>query len=122
MSDTILIRDLLVRAVIGVKDDERERPQDVLVNVALHTDTRVPGASDRIEDAVDYSALTKAIIALVESSRFFLVEKLAEEIARHCLSDPRVSEAVVRVEKPGAVRYARSVGVEITRTRQSLSP
>ena len=64
---------------------------------------------------MDYRAVTKEIIALVEGSAFYLVEKLAEEIAKICLQDPRVAVARVRVEKPGAVRFSRSVGVEVER-------
>ncbi len=116
MSDKILIRDLLVRAVIGVYEDERTRPQDVLVNVVLHTDTRPAGISDDLRDTVDYGALSKRIVALAETSRCFLVERLAEEIASLCLENDRIKQVDVRVEKPRALRYGRSVGVEISRS------
>jgi FolB domain-containing protein len=118
MTDTILIKDLLLRTIIGVNDDEREKVQDVLINVALQTDTRAAGASDRIEDAVNYRTVAKEIIELVESSRYYLVEKMAEEIAKLCLAHAGVQVARVRVEKPGALRFARSVGVEIERRRE----
>jgi FolB domain-containing protein len=117
--DRILISDLLLRMIIGVKEDERQRPQDVLVNVALHTDTRAAGASDNIADAVDYAWLAREIGALTEGSRFYLVEALAEEIANLCLRHSRVTAVEVRVEKPGAVRFARSVGVSIYRQRET---
>jgi len=115
VSDKILIQDLLIRGLIGIHDWEREKKQDILINVEMEADCRPAGESDDFRDAVDYRAVTKEIIALVEGSAFFLVEKLAEEIAKICLQDPRVAAARVRVEKPGAVRFSRSVGVEVVR-------
>jgi dihydroneopterin aldolase / 2-amino-4-hydroxy-6-hydroxymethyldihydropteridine diphosphokinase len=120
MTDQIQIKDLLLRAIIGINEEERRNRQDVLVNITLHADTRAAGRSDDIADAVNYRTLTKRIITLVENSQFYLVEKLAAEIAALCLNDPRVEQADVRVEKPGALRFARSVGVEIQRTRADL--
>ena len=116
--DRILINDLLVRCFIGVTDGERRERQDVLVNIELGADLRLPGKSDRIEDAVDYSTIKKKVLALAESSRFSLIEALAEAIAAVCLEHPAVEEARVRVEKPAALRFARSAGVEITRRRE----
>ena len=80
-------------------------------------DCRPAGLSDDFADAVDYRAVTKSIIALVENSQFFLVEKMAEEIASICLENPKVTVARVRVEKPGAVRFSKSVGIEVERHR-----
>jgi FolB domain-containing protein len=117
MTDQILIKDLLLRTIIGINDEERRDRQDVLLNITLFADTRAAGASDDIEDAVNYRTIAKRAIQLVEGSRFFLVEKLAAEIVAICLEDPRVERARVRVEKPGALRFARSVGVEIERGR-----
>jgi dihydroneopterin aldolase/2-amino-4-hydroxy-6-hydroxymethyldihydropteridine diphosphokinase len=120
MSDQIHITDLLLRTIIGINDDERRNKQDVLINITLHADTRAAGASDDIAAAVNYRTLTKRVIALVEGAQFYLVERMAAEIAAICLADPRVARASVRVEKPGALRFARSVGVEIQRTRADL--
>ncbi len=117
MQDYIEIRDLLVRTIIGVNDWERRDRQDVLINLRLYTDTRAAGQSDRIEDALNYRSVTKRVIALAEESRFYLVEKLAEEIARLCVVEFGVPRVQVWVEKPGALRFARTVGVCIERTR-----
>jgi dihydroneopterin aldolase/D-erythro-7,8-dihydroneopterin triphosphate epimerase len=117
VTDEIQIVDLLLRTFIGINEEERRNRQDVLINITLHADTRAAGASDNIENAVNYRSITKQVISLVEESQFYLVEKLAAEIAAICLADPRVECARVRVEKPGALRFARSVGVEIERRR-----
>jgi len=120
MTDQIHIKDLLLRTIIGINDEERRNLQDVLINITLYADMRAAGVSDDIQDAVNYRTITKRIIKLVEDSRFYLVEKLAAEVAAICLEDPRVARATVRVEKPGALRFARSVGVEIDRRRTDL--
>ncbi len=117
MTDRILIKDLHLRGIIGIHDWEREKHQDILINVEMEADCRPAGLSDDFRDAVDYRAVSKRIIALVEGSGFYLVEKMAEEVARICLEDARVTVARVRVEKPGAVRFSRSVGVEVERQR-----
>lgn len=118
MSDRILIKDLLIRGIIGIHDWEREKKQDILINISMEADCRPAGLSDDFRDAVDYRAVTKKVLALVEGSSFFLVERLAEEIASVCLEDDRVEVARVRVEKPGAVRFSQSVGVEVERRRE----
>jgi dihydroneopterin aldolase/D-erythro-7,8-dihydroneopterin triphosphate epimerase len=120
MSDLILIRDLLLRTIIGINPEERRNRQDVLINITLYADTRAAGLSDDIADAVNYRTITKRVISLVEGSQFYLVEKMAAEITAVCLEDPRVERARVRVEKPGALRFARSVGVEIERGRDEM--
>lgn len=120
MTDRIQIKDLLLRTIVGINEEERRNQQDVLINIVLHADTRTAGATDSIEDAVNYRTITKRVIALVENSRFHLVEKMAAEITTICLEDSRVECATVRVEKPGALRFARSVGVEIERRQADL--
>ncbi|MFO7697456.1 MAG: dihydroneopterin aldolase [Anaerolineae bacterium] len=120
MTDQILIRDLMVRGIIGVNDDERVNPQDILINLILDVDMHAAGASDDIADAVNYRTIAKQVIAYTESASPYLVEKLATEIAALCLGHPGVERVTARIEKPGALRYARSVGVEIVRTREDL--
>lgn len=122
MTDRIEIKDLLLRAIIGVNADERHARQDVLINLTLFTDTRTAGRSDDLSETVDYRALTKRVIALVEASRYLLVEKLAAEVADLCLEASRVERVRVTVEKPGALRFARSVGVTIERERDGDPP
>ncbi len=117
MTDCIQIRVLLLRTIIGINEEEPRNRQDVLINITLYADTRPAGASDDIDDAVNYRTITKQVIQLVENSQFYLVEKMAAEIAEICLGDPRVERAQVSVEKPGALRFARSVGLTIDRER-----
>jgi len=113
--DKILIQNLRVQGILGVNDWERTTLREIVVNVALFTDTRRAARSDDIADCVDYSQVAKEIRALIEGARRFTVEALAEDIASVCLSRPGVRKVTVRVEKPGAVTGAESVGVEIER-------
>ena len=116
MTDTIFIRDLLVRGIIGLNDWERENKQDIIINIEIPLDTREAGESDDMEDSINYRTLAKAVITHVEESAPYLVETLAHEIARIAVVGHGCSTVKVRVEKPGALRFARSVGVEVTRT------
>jgi FolB domain-containing protein len=114
--DRIEIKDLLLRGIIGINDWEREAEQDILINLSLAADLSEAGRTDSIDHTVNYRTLTKQIISHVESSQRFTVEALAEDIAGICLAQDGVTSARVRVEKPGALRFARSVGVVIERT------
>jgi len=113
--DQVLIKDLLVRGVIGISDREREHPQDILINAVLFTDVARAGQSDDIADCVNYSTVAKKLFAHTEQARRYTVEALATDLANLCLNEPGVLGVRMRVEKPGAVRFARSVGVEIER-------
>lgn len=115
--DRLLIRDLRARCILGVSAEERREKQEVVVTIALGTDLHLPGRSDQFEDAVDYRAIKKQVLAAIENSQFRLVEALAQDIADLCLEHPGVDEVQVTVEKPSALRFARSVAAEITRRR-----
>ena len=114
-ADLIVIKDLLLRGMIGVNDWEREVEQDILVNITLTADLSRAGQTDDLADTVNYRTVAKKLIAHVESTQRFTLEALAADIAAICLAEPGVRRARVRVEKPGALRFARSVGVEIER-------
>ena len=121
MLDRIHIRDLLVHAIIGINPDERINPQDVLVNATLFFDTRAAGVSDDMSDSINYSTITKAMYAHIESAKPGLVEKLVADLARICFeTDERIEEVEITAEKPGAVTFTRSVGVSIYRTRAEV--
>ncbi|MCX6034441.1 MAG: dihydroneopterin aldolase [Chloroflexi bacterium] len=113
--DKILIQNLRVQGILGVNDWERTTLREIVVNVTLFTDTSRAAQSDDISNCVDYSQVAKEIRSLVEGARRFTVEALAEDIAVSCLSRPGIRKVTVRVEKPGAVKGAESVGVEIER-------
>lgn len=117
--DQIHIRDLRLRCIIGVNEDERREKQDVVIQITMYADLRTACRTDDIGDSVDYSTIKQGILKTVEGSQFYLIEALAEEIAQRCLKHARVQRVCVSVEKPGALRFARTVAVQITRSRES---
>jgi FolB domain-containing protein len=118
--DQVFIRDLIARGIIGVNDWEREKPQEILINIALFTDLHKAGSSDNIRDSVNYRTVAKKVLAHAETAQRQTVEALAADIVRLCLEQPGVQQVRVRIEKPGAVRFSRSVGVEIERSKEDL--
>ncbi len=108
----IRIKNLRLRTIIGIFDWEREHKQDLVLNLAIEFDGSKPGQSDQIEDTVDYKKITKRIIETVESSQYFLLEKLAQEILHLVMADSKVLKAKIEIDKPGALRFADSVSIE----------
>lgn len=114
--DQIFIKDLLIRGVIGITDHEREQAQDILVNIVIFSDIRKAGSSDDVDDSVNYRTVAKKVLAHVEKNQRYTVEALATDIAALVLAESNVRSVRVKVEKPGAVRFSKSVGVEIERS------
>ncbi|MEI8122897.1 MAG: dihydroneopterin aldolase [bacterium] len=115
--DKLRIRELRVRARVGVTREERRLPQEVIVTVTMHADLARSCRSDSLRDTVDYKAVKKAILAECESKSFKLIERMAQRIADLALSDSRVRRVDVVVQKPGALRFAECSEVEIVRIR-----
>ncbi len=116
--DRIHIRDLSLRCVVGIYPDERREKQDITLNLTLYANLRTACETDNINDTVDYKVIKKRIVAMIESSSSYLVENLAQRVADLCMEEPMVEAVRVVIDKPGALRFARSVGVEIFRKRQ----
>jgi dihydroneopterin aldolase len=113
--DLVFIEDLRIETVIGIYDWERKIKQTVALDLQMAFDNRKPAASDRIEDTLDYKAVSKRLIAFVESSHFELVETLAERCAQIVRDEFRVPWLRLKLAKPGAVRGSKAVGVIIER-------
>lgn len=114
----VRIENLRLRTIIGINDWERKEKQDVTINIKIRFDATRAGQSDRIEDTVNYKAITKSVIKTVEESQFYLVEKLARAILDIAMEDPRVVWASVKVDKPFALRFADSVSIEVSDRRK----
>jgi FolB domain-containing protein len=114
--DKVIIKDLLTRGIIGINEWERNQPQDILINIIVFTDTKRAAVTDDVADCINYKTLAKRTRAHAETSGRFTVEALANDLAIICLEEKGVDKVIVRVEKPGAVRFSASVGVEIERS------
>jgi D-erythro-7,8-dihydroneopterin triphosphate epimerase len=117
MADYIYIRELAVSCIVGINPRERIIPQTVLIDIRLTCDLARAAAGDDIADTVDYKTLKDELLAVLEPSAFFLIERMAEVVAERCLSRAGVAGVRVTVDKPGALTGARSVAVEIERGR-----
>ena len=119
---TINIRNLRLRTFIGFNDEERAKKQDVVLNLEISYLTHPAVFNDEVEDALNYKTITKQIIDRVENGSDFLVERLVSDLAEMVLRDyPQVQKALVRVEKPGALRFAELVGIEHERAVHSFA-
>lgn len=115
--DSIFLHDLRIKAIVGIWDWERKLRQTISVDLEMGADIRRAAATDRIEDTLDYKQLAKRVQQFVEDSEFQLVETLAENIARIVVGEFDVPWVVVKVNKPGAIRGSRDVGVIVRRER-----
>ena len=118
--DKVFITDLVARGIIGINTWEREKPQEILINIVLFTDLHKAGISDNIHDSANYRTVAKKVLAHAETAQRQTVEALATDLARLCLEEFGVDQVRVRVEKPGAVQFSRSVGVDIQRSKEDL--
>lgn len=111
--EKLYIKDLILRTIIGTNKNEREEKQEISIDIALWADLKKAMENDSIKDTIDYKELKKKIIKEVEASSFHLIEALAYHIAKLCISEEKVLKVKVKLEKPGALRFAKTVGVEL---------
>ncbi len=116
-SDSIFLRELKVETIIGVWDWERKIRQTVSIDLEMGADIRRAAKTDSIDDTLNYKAVSKRVQQFVADSEFQLVETMAEKIAEVVLSEFELPWIQVRVSKPGAIRGAKDVGVQIHRTK-----
>jgi 7,8-dihydroneopterin aldolase/epimerase/oxygenase len=113
----VFVRDLEVNALLGIYDHEKVKPQRIIVNIDLSVHEAEASTADDISHVVSYEIVVKKVEAILAEGHINLVETLCEKIASACLRDRRVAAARIRVEKPDIIPNARSVGVEIERSR-----
>jgi FolB domain-containing protein len=116
--DKVLINNLTVDAILGILPNERVQTQQVVINLTIFTDTQPAAKSQNIADTLKYAEIASQAAQLTVEGEYLLIESLVEDLAALTLDHPTAKAVTVRVEKPQAVRDARSVGVEIY--RQSL--
>lgn len=119
-ADCIFLRGLQVECIIGFIDWERRLPQPLLIDLEVPVDCARAAASDAVADTVDYKSLAKRVLAWVGASQFHLVETLAEQLALLLLEEFALEWVRLTVNKPGAIRHSRDVGVRIERRRADL--
>lgn len=119
--DTVFIEALYIETIIGIHAFEQNAPRPLILDLEMGVDIREAAASDRIRDAVDYSAVADEIIKLAASRRFQLIETLAETIARKVFERFPITTLRLSIGKPGAIDTAKTVGVRIERRREDYA-
>ncbi len=114
----IRIKNLHLRAIIGLNDWEREKAQDIMVNLEFEIDGDRAAETDDIKDSVDYKRIKYKIVDSVEKTEFFLLERLAGFILELVMEEKKVKKATVEIDKPHALRFAESVSIQLTRERK----
>jgi D-erythro-7,8-dihydroneopterin triphosphate epimerase len=114
----IRIKNLRLRAIIGVNEWERKERQAVIVNAELQFDGARAIVSDNLEDTIDYRTISRRLIEHTENSEYLLIEALAGNLLKVCLDDPRVERARIEVDKPNATRSADSTSIEVEGVRE----
>ncbi|HEV8018796.1 MAG TPA: dihydroneopterin aldolase [Steroidobacteraceae bacterium] len=120
--DRIFLHGLTAECIIGFIDWERRVKQTVVLDLEMPVDCRAASRSDNVADTLDYKKVAKRVLAFIEASEFQLVETLAHRIALLVLEEFAVEWVRVALNKPGAIRSSRDVGVVLERTRADLPP
>ncbi len=115
----IRIKNLRLRTFIGIKEDEINNKQDVIINAEIHYCAAKARSSDNMEDALNYRTITKKIIALVENNRFSLLEHLTSQVLNIASEHEWVDVAKVEIDKPHALRFADSVSMQLCYKKES---
>ena len=113
--DIIFLSDLRVDTIIGIWEWERKIKQTVSIELEMAADIRKAAASDSVDDTLNYKSVAKRVQQFVGDSSYQLVETLAEKIAALVIDEFDVPWVRVRINKPGAIRGARDVGIVIER-------
>lgn len=115
MNDRIFLTGLSVECIVGIWDWERKVKQTVVIDLEMACDIRQAALSDNIDDTVDYKSVSKRLLSFVADSQYQLVETLTENIARMVITEFSIPWVRVRLNKQGAIRHSRDVGISIER-------
>lgn len=115
--DSIFIHNLNCQAIIGIHDFERLKPQPLIISVDLFTDITKAAASEDINDALNYFAITQFIEDYVVNSSYQLIETLAENLVATLIKEYKLKAVKLKLTKPSALKQTQQVGVEIYRER-----
>jgi len=119
---TIRVTNLRLRTYIGFNEEEKNKQQDVVINIEIRYPAEDAYTTDNVDNAVNYKTITKQVIALVENGHFLLLEKLTADVLAICSEHERVRFARVTVDKPHALRFADSVSLSLDYTANTDSP
>ena len=115
---TVFVKDFIIEEIIGFYKHEKEKKQKIIFNIVLDIDQRsLPDEKD-IKSIVDYEKITNKLENLTKSKKYNFLESLAEDSFKEIFEDKRINSATIKIEKPDAIKNAKSVGVEVFKTRK----
>ena len=109
----VRVKDLLIRTYIGFNPEELRNKQDVVINMTIRADVNEAIRNDDVKNSYNYKTITKKVIKLVQEGKFKMLENLTQQILDLILLNPQVEWAKVEVDKPHALRFAKSVSIEL---------
>jgi dihydroneopterin aldolase len=121
MNDTIFLRGLKTECIIGFIDWERQVKQTVVLDLEFPCDCTHAAATDAVADTIDYKRVAKRVLAFVSESQLYLLETMAHRLALLLLDEFKLEWVRIAINKPGAIRHSRDVGVSIERRRDALT-
>jgi len=115
---TVFIKDFIIEEIIGIHKHEKIKKQKIKFNIVLDVNqSYVPNEND-IKSIVDYEKITNKLENLVKSKKYNFLESLVEDSFKEIFEDKRIKSATIKIEKPEAIKNAKSVGVEVFKTRK----
>jgi dihydroneopterin aldolase len=120
-SDRVFLRGLAIQTTIGFIEWERHVKQTVVIDLEIPVDCALAASTDHVTETVDYKSMAKRTIGFVEAAEFKLVETLAHQLAVTLLTEFDIAWIKLSVNKPGAIRGSRDVGVEIVRHKSQVA-
>ena len=116
--DKISIKDIELRCIIGISEDERKQKQNIILNLTYYASTRISGRTDNIKDCVNYSTIYKDLISYVESSHFNTLEGLSNNLAKRYILKFNVERINIKIRKPEVLRFSKGPEIEIDRSKK----
>ncbi len=115
---TVFIKDFIIEEIIGFYKHEKEKKQKIIFNIVLDIDQSSHPDEKDIKSIVDYEKITKKLENLTKSKKYNFLESLAEDSFKEIFEDRRINSVIIKIEKPEAIKNAKSVGVEVFKTRK----
>ena len=115
---TVFIKDFVIQEIIGIHNYEKTKKQEIKFNIVIDVNqSSVPDERD-IKSIVDYEKITNKLESLSKSKKYNFLESLAEDSFKEIFEDKRINSVTIKIEKPEAIKNAKSVGVEVFKTRK----
>ena len=115
---TVFIKDLIIQEIIGIHKHEKIKKQKIKFNIVIDVDQDTLPAEDDIKSIIDYEKIINKLENLANKKKYNFIESLVEDSFKEIFEDKRINSVTIKIEKPGAIKNAKSVGVEVFKTRK----